>query len=357
MKKQFILPSSQSGRSMVEMLGTLAIIGVLSIGGIAGYSYGMDKYRANQTIQDINLRMMDLMTQLNNHPDSYPNISNEWGTKGAFYPMDVAYDYETLEYALEVSDVPKQVCKMVFDGLITTYSIEIGTERRVAPTDENLCGDNNTMAFYLEETVNEKCGNVICPACQKCDADTQSCVTVRDYETRCAVSDTQYGWCVSGACEPDSDVCNCTQKQYCADTNEDSYTPHPSGCKDLNFKKATIDGITYYLSNETMSWWDAISACKALGNKNLVSSEELAVGQPDAQTNNTILYEQRTDLAYAIQEQLTDGKSFYVWISDNPDTYPDFYGIRFSFPGAPSLSNPHAKKVPHTNTVPYALCR
>ena len=29
----------QSGRSMVEMLGTLAIIGVLSVGAIAGYSY------------------------------------------------------------------------------------------------------------------------------------------------------------------------------------------------------------------------------------------------------------------------------------------------------------------------------
>ena len=47
--------NAQSGRSMVEMLGTLAIIGILSVGGIAGYSYGMDKYRANQTINDIML--------------------------------------------------------------------------------------------------------------------------------------------------------------------------------------------------------------------------------------------------------------------------------------------------------------
>ncbi len=39
---------AESGRSMVEMLGVLAVIGVLSIGGIAGYSYGMDKYRANE---------------------------------------------------------------------------------------------------------------------------------------------------------------------------------------------------------------------------------------------------------------------------------------------------------------------
>lgn len=38
------------GRSMVEMLGVLAIIGVLSIGGIAGYTMAMNRYRANQIL-------------------------------------------------------------------------------------------------------------------------------------------------------------------------------------------------------------------------------------------------------------------------------------------------------------------
>ena len=41
---------SQSGRSMVEMLGVLAIIGVLSIGGIAGYTMAMNRYRANEVL-------------------------------------------------------------------------------------------------------------------------------------------------------------------------------------------------------------------------------------------------------------------------------------------------------------------
>ena len=31
------MKNNQSGRSMVEMLGVLAIIGVLSAGGLAGY--------------------------------------------------------------------------------------------------------------------------------------------------------------------------------------------------------------------------------------------------------------------------------------------------------------------------------
>ncbi len=41
---------SESGRSMVEMLGVLAIIGVLSVGGIAGYSLSMRRHRANQVV-------------------------------------------------------------------------------------------------------------------------------------------------------------------------------------------------------------------------------------------------------------------------------------------------------------------
>ena len=42
--------NQESGRSMVEMLGVLAIIGVLSIGGIAGYTMAMNRFRANEIL-------------------------------------------------------------------------------------------------------------------------------------------------------------------------------------------------------------------------------------------------------------------------------------------------------------------
>jgi Tfp pilus assembly protein PilE len=45
---------NESGRSMVEMLGVLAIIGVLSIGGIAGYTLSMNRYRANEGVDFAN---------------------------------------------------------------------------------------------------------------------------------------------------------------------------------------------------------------------------------------------------------------------------------------------------------------
>ena len=43
------------GRSMVEMLGVLAIIGVLSVGAIAGYSKAMLKYKLNKQAESFNM--------------------------------------------------------------------------------------------------------------------------------------------------------------------------------------------------------------------------------------------------------------------------------------------------------------
>ena len=46
--------NTQSGRSMVEMIGVLAIIGVLSVGAISGYSKAMRKYKLNKFSEQIN---------------------------------------------------------------------------------------------------------------------------------------------------------------------------------------------------------------------------------------------------------------------------------------------------------------
>ena len=55
---------SEKGRSMVEMLGVLAIIGVLSVGGIYGYTVAMNKYKANEIVQVGN--MLSIMAESKN---------------------------------------------------------------------------------------------------------------------------------------------------------------------------------------------------------------------------------------------------------------------------------------------------
>ena len=65
---------AQIGRSMIEMLGVLAIIGVLSVGGIAGYSKAMMKYRVNKTIDQITTIAANIQTLYGNQQD-YQNLS------------------------------------------------------------------------------------------------------------------------------------------------------------------------------------------------------------------------------------------------------------------------------------------
>ena len=57
-----IYKNEQSGRSMVEMLGVLAIIGVLSVGGIAGYSKAMTKFKINKSMDQISMLVANIRT-------------------------------------------------------------------------------------------------------------------------------------------------------------------------------------------------------------------------------------------------------------------------------------------------------
>ena len=61
--------SEQSGRSMIEMLGVLAIIGVLSVGGIAGYSKAMAKYKQNKLGDQVSMLITNLRTLYGNSAD------------------------------------------------------------------------------------------------------------------------------------------------------------------------------------------------------------------------------------------------------------------------------------------------
>ena len=72
---------AEYGRSMVEMLGVLAVIGVLSVVGIMVYRYAMDKYRANDIIYEVNLRNRDTWHkyQLKGLPENNASLLKKTG--------------------------------------------------------------------------------------------------------------------------------------------------------------------------------------------------------------------------------------------------------------------------------------
>ncbi|MBR2136781.1 MAG: hypothetical protein IJ852_02325 [Alphaproteobacteria bacterium] len=77
--------TTQSGRSMIEMLGVLAIIGVLSVGGIAGYSKAMSKYRINKTADQV-AQIINGVRTLYSGQKNYAGINNTVLRKAKILP-------------------------------------------------------------------------------------------------------------------------------------------------------------------------------------------------------------------------------------------------------------------------------
>ena len=83
----------QFGRSMVEMLGVLAIIGVLSVGAISGYSKAMMKYRLNKQTEQLSW-LLNIMYQYKSQWvfDEYHVSLVPYYTKMHLIPEDMLKD-------------------------------------------------------------------------------------------------------------------------------------------------------------------------------------------------------------------------------------------------------------------------
>ena len=277
---------SQSGRSMVEMLGTLAIIGVLSIGGIMGYSYGMDKYRANETINDINLRGIDLVRQVS--MGQAPSLA-EWETKST-----AGYTFSNAQLSAEgdayftVSGVPKRVCEIIYEGIQNNQTTDVEVNE-VTNGDASDChkDDDNVMGFFFitnagegGKTPEDLCKNKTCPEGYSCthgicmsdtipgfstsgqfcnkDSECGECRICRltagwgevggkpcgpvDNGTACSGGSCQDGFCISDrVCE---DHTGCENGFYCNEENQ---------CVKFEFDKVVLDeiGETIYISKDS----------------------------------------------------------------------------------------------------------
>ncbi len=79
---------NQFGRSMIEMLGVLAIIGVLSVGGISGYSKAMAKYKLTKAQDQITILLMNIRTAYATSP-TYGELSATNAIQWNLAPSDM----------------------------------------------------------------------------------------------------------------------------------------------------------------------------------------------------------------------------------------------------------------------------
>ena len=82
----------EKGRSMVEMLGVLAVVGVLSLGALGGYSKAVGKYKTDRLIEQLSMLAMNIRSTYFDQKD-YNNINNTLLINIGAIPADM-YDHE-----------------------------------------------------------------------------------------------------------------------------------------------------------------------------------------------------------------------------------------------------------------------
>ena len=131
---------SEQGRSMTEMLGVLAIVGVLSAGAIGGYSYAMNKHRTNELIYEATKRAQWVGTQLEmNNPN--PSL-NTFGTDsfggGSFGAVTIL---DNNQFGITVTGLKEAVCHNILNS--------IGDNTVIREMRDVNCSGNNGTAILV----------------------------------------------------------------------------------------------------------------------------------------------------------------------------------------------------------------
>ena len=141
---------------MIEMLGVLAIIGVLSVGGIAGYSKAMMKYRINKTIEQITLIVGNVRAfwgPQKNYEGVYCNggdcnASGCYGHSGVDANGYITADYNGCPIVKKAKIFPDEMIT-VTDGKIMSITNPFGGGVSLNQTSKSY-SDNDNKAFIIE---------------------------------------------------------------------------------------------------------------------------------------------------------------------------------------------------------------
>lgn len=146
----------ESGRSMVEMLGVLAIMGVISMAMITGYNVAFLRYRAGELMDDVSLRSVSYVLQMEvlDNPKSGTLLnSGEFGEKTRTgQPAKAQVATNTDHFEVIVENVPADVCKVV----LTNYTHPIAMRVKTGGTTADYnAGSDNTEICGTGETADE----------------------------------------------------------------------------------------------------------------------------------------------------------------------------------------------------------
>ena len=193
--------TDESGRSMVEMLGVLAVMGVLSVGGVAMYTNAMNKYRANELLNESSKRAVVIATQILSGKSISADMMNQFDNNGTTFTGVEAVG--TNQFKLTLSGVDDDVCTQLKATVGSNTIIqEVGDKCAYLTFNNDLSrgttsSGDGTGGSEQQEQKNCTEDASICGECQTCVNGT--CVAV-DNSQRKNCSTGEDGLCVDGKC-------------------------------------------------------------------------------------------------------------------------------------------------------------
>lgn len=159
MSNFFSIKLNQKGKTLLEMVGVLVLVGILTVGVIYGYSYALIKQKAGATIYELEKRAVIVSAFL---------MSNQGILAGEELEMDLekitALGYEIgvqippqneAYFEQIVAHVPRNVCRQILKEYSRPVLISVGGVTYLG--DEAICvADNLDMNFYYQEDLSPK---------------------------------------------------------------------------------------------------------------------------------------------------------------------------------------------------------
>ena len=135
------MKTKETGRSMVEMLGVLAIMGVLSVTGILGYTLAVRKYRANEIANAVSILAAAMKT------------TNKDISTGADYE-DLVLDESLPRGVDSLAAENEHIIVLVTDdggALCDEVARLFGDDqKRAVYVDTNDCEEEETLRLYIK---------------------------------------------------------------------------------------------------------------------------------------------------------------------------------------------------------------
>ena len=246
MKMPRCFRKSEYGRSMVEILGVLAVIGLLSLGSVWLYDYASKFYEANH-IQD-SLAKAKSMADINQSPTHIREVERLLRqTVGEYNPeiqqteIRNSSDGQKMTYTVTLKHIDERVCQLMMNKKDVLSSVDITI---MSPASADECAGGIDMGFAFDTirtdiicqndgdcagTNNPFCKDGQCKACEPSDC--------HGTEPIC----NKY----SGACEPCSndDECHpnkcaangscgeCSSNTHCTDEFRPICDTYEGNCK------------------------------------------------------------------------------------------------------------------------------